>query len=182
MNSVKNGGMSLQRRQFVLGALALSGVACGFKPRGSRTAAEDVGRLFVDTDRDISIARPLREALFNRDFDLAANRDQAQVILRITEERIEERIVSVQSAGRVSEFELSHAVDVAVQRVVDGEAPTRDTEAITNRVRVTREYTYDETEVLGKENEARILRDEMRNELVLQIVLRTLASLADSVA
>ena len=50
-----------------------------------------------------------------------------------------------------------------------------------NRVEVIREYTYDETGVLGKENEARILRAEMEDELVRQIVLRTIARLAPSV-
>lgn len=175
--------MGLRRRAFLSGGLAVVVCsACGFKPRGSLTAAEDVGRVFVDSDRDISIARALRDALSSRDFELAANRDQAQVVLRLTDEQIDERIVSVQSSGRVSEFELSHAVDVAVQRIVDGTVAAEDAEQLANRIRVTREYTYDETEVLGKENEARILREEMRDELVVQIVLRTLARLADSVA
>jgi outer membrane lipopolysaccharide assembly protein LptE/RlpB len=51
-----------------------------------------------------------------------------------------------------------------------------------NRVEVIREYTYDETGVLGKENEARILRTEMETELVRQIVLRTIANLAPSIS
>ena len=46
-----------------------------------------------------------------------------------------------------------------------------------NRVEVVREYTYDQGGVLGKEDEADILREEMRRELALQIVLRTVATL-----
>jgi len=173
------------RRQFLSVSLVLlSGVAtggCGFRPRGSRQAVGDVGRVFVDADRDVSIADELRSALSSRDFELADNRDEAEVLLRVTEEQIAERIVSVQSSGRVSEFELSHAVGLVVQRVSAGSVAEVDAQGLSNRVRVTREYTFDETEVLGKENEAGILQRELRDELVTQIVLRTLASLADSI-
>lgn len=174
------------RRQFLWSSIAvltgLGASGCGFRPRGSRKAVGDVGPVFVDADRDVSIAQDLRNALVRRDFVLAENRDEAEVLLRVTDERINERTVSVQSSGRVSEFELSHGVGLVVQRVDLGELVSADSLREANRVRVTREYTYDETEVLGKENEALILRRELREELVTQVVLRTLARLADSVA
>ena len=172
-----------ERRDFlVLASLVAASVTagCGFRPRGSRVAAADVGLLLIDADPNLSIVRELSDALTRREVRLAANRDQAQVLLRVSDERIAERIVSVQSLGRVSEFELSHGVDLVVQRVVDGVVLEEDAQQQANRVRVTREYTYDETDVLGKDNEARTLREEMRAELVRQIVLRTLASLADA--
>jgi len=46
-------------------------------------------------------------------------------------------------------------------------------------VEVIREYTNDTLGVLGKEQEAQILREEMREELVRQVVLRTVATLVD---
>ncbi len=170
------------RRGFLTGLLLTAAAAaggCGFRPRGSRVAVGDLGRLFVDADRDVSIAPELRDALSGQDFQLADNRDQAEVIVRVSDEEIAERIVSLQRSGRVSEFELSHAVDLVVQRTGDGAAA--DVERQPNRIQVRREYTYDETEVLGKDNEAHTLREEMRIELVRQIVLRTLASLSESV-
>ncbi len=177
--------MAVSRRHFngsllIVATTAVAG--CGFRLRGSQMTIGDVGRVYVDADRDVSIATPLRDALVRRDFELASNRDVADVLLRVTDEQVAERIVSVQSSGRVSEFELSHAVALVVQRAASGQVFEEDAERQANVVRVTREYTYDETEVLGKENEARTLREELREELVTQIVLRTLASLADSVA
>jgi outer membrane lipopolysaccharide assembly protein LptE/RlpB len=73
-----------------------------------------------------------------------------------------------------------HAVKMLIAKSSGGLPPTYQPGQSFNRVEVTREYTYDETEVLGKENEARILRAEMKSELVRQIVLRTIASLAPS--
>ena len=64
----------------------------------------------------------------------------------------------------------------------DGKSPASSQNQNFNRVAVIREYTYDETNVLGKQNEARILRAEMKEELVRQIVLRTIATLARSVS
>lgn len=177
--------MAVSRRTFNTSLLACTVSAlgaCGFRPRGSQASLGDVGRVFVDADRGVSIAPQLRETLLRRDFELAENRDEADVLLRVTDEQVAERIVSVQSSGRVSEFELSHTVGLVVQRVEAGLISPEDAQRQANRVRVTREYTYDETEVLGKENEARILREELREALVTQILLRTLASLADSVA
>jgi len=208
------------RVRAVTRALAFGAVfaltACGFQPRGSLVALDDPGRLFLDADRALSIEEELRSALLERAFTLAPNRDAADIVLRVTDELKTQRIVSVRSTGRVSEFELAHMVSVTISRVADPAvrpaaepgappdaatapdspvAPTPDSfadgsadpalsTAVASRradqVRVTREYTYDESQVLGKENEARILRGEMSEELVRQIVLRTVASLARS--
>ena len=162
------------------GAALLAGGAlggCGFRPRGSGTAPGVGARVFVDADRGLSVLPELREALLERGFALAGNRDEADLLLRAGDESVAERIVSVQRTGRVSEYELIHEVNLLVARGVDGAPPAYAPDAVPNRVSVTREYTWDVTEVLGKENEARILKLELRRELVRQMVLRTLASL-----
>jgi len=95
-------------------------------------------------------------------------------------ERQSRRIVSVQKTGKVSEYELAHSVSMQVAQSRDQSAPIYDEGQATNRVEVIREYTYDPVGVLGKEDEADILRSEMRRELALQIVLRTVATIASS--
>lgn len=153
---------------------------CGFHPRGSVTELTDLGSIFVDTSRDLTISSDLRDALRNRAFTLAANRDEAEILLRVTGEEEKERVVSVQSTGRISELELIHAVDLQVAESIDGQPPVYDSDQVANRIEVRREYTFDETGILGKENEARILRVELRDELVRQIIIRTIASLTPS--
>jgi len=159
-------------------AAALLLGACGFVLRGSGPGLAEPGRVFVDADRDSTIARALTEALRERSFPIAGDRDAADVLLRLINERVEQRVVSVQSTGRVSELELTHAVDLVLAQSVDGAQPVYDPAALGNRVRVAREFTYDETQVLGKANEEATLREELRAELVRQIVLRTIASLS----
>lgn len=156
-------------------------VSCGFHPRGSVTRLTDLGSIFVDASQSLSIAEQLRQALTDAAFTMAANRDDADILLRLTQETQNERVVSVRSNGRVSELELSHAISMLIAQSVDDQPPAYEPDQSLNRIEVNREYTYDETGVLGKENEARILREEMEVELVRQIVLRTIASLTPSV-
>jgi len=171
------------RRRWLAGLGTAAGVAsaltgCGFVLRGSGPGLAEPGRVFIDADRDSTISRALTEALRERDFPIADNRDAADVLLRLTDERVDQRIVSVQSAGRVSELELTHSVDFVLAESIEGSAPVYDPIAPGNSVRVAREFTYDETQVLGKANEEATLRAELQAELVRQIVLRTIASLS----
>jgi len=170
-------GVGVAGRSCVVILLALL-AGCGFHPRGSVTELTDPGSIFVDASRDLTITSELRDALRDRAFTLASNRDEAEILLRVSGEEQSQRVVSVKSTGRVSELELIHAINLLIAESVDGQAPVYDSDKIANRIEVRREYTYDETGVLGKENEARILRVEMRDELVRQIILRTIASLA----
>lgn len=161
--------------------LFVSLTSCGFHPRGSFVRATDLGSIFVDTEGEVSITEEVRDALVDAAFTLADNRADASILLRLTSEAEGERVVSVRSNGRVSEIELTHAVAMFITASEDGRSPSYPPDYQTNRVAVTREYTYDETGVLGKENEARILREEMKRDLVRQIILRSVASLAPSV-
>jgi len=141
-----------------------------------------MGSIYVDAARNLSIADDIRDALTDAAFTIAPNRDEADIMLRLTDEERRERVVSVRSTGRVSELELSHTVNMLIAKSEGADDLGYSTARTLNRVEVTREYTSDETGVLGKENEARILRSEMETELVRQIVLRTIASLAPSVS
>jgi len=157
-------------------------VACGFRPRGEVISLSDPGSLFIDSDRNLSIEDELQASLRDRAFRIADNRDAADIVLRVAGERQTQRIVSVRSTGRVSEYELAHEVMLTISRPIVDTASASNSPPRADRVQVKREYTYDESQVLGKENEASILRAELRDELVRQIVLRTVASLVRSTA
>lgn len=171
--------MASTRRSFlVLATAQLCLSACGFHPRGSRTRAADRGTVFVDAEADLSIIEEIKEALSDASFSLTSNRDAASILLRLTGESVVERVVSVTGNGRISELELIHSLNMSVASSVGEEGLVQSANQNFNRVEVTREYTFDETEVLGKQNEARILREEMKRDLVRQIILRSIASLA----
>lgn len=150
--------------------------ACGFTPRGSISGASDIGAIFVDAGRSVPIADLLKQHIIDRDLTLASSRVDANILLRLTNEAQSQRILSVQSRGRVSEFELRHSVNMLVAQGKDGEPAKYDPSQRENTVTVLREYTYDEKGVLGKEDEAAILRQEMREELARHLLLRVVAT------
>jgi len=161
------------------GTLSLT-TGCGFRLRGAVTELADPGAIFIDVSRGVTLREELQAALRARELRVAQNRDVADILLRISDEQLSERIISIQSFGVVSEIELSHSVDVQLaERQELDVAPAYDPDQPSNRVEVFREYTNDTLQVLGKQLEAQILREEMREELVRQVVLRTVAALVE---
>lgn len=156
--------------------LAVALVSCGFSPRGSISGTSDIGTIFVDAPRNVPIADLLKEQIRDRDLKLASNRTTADILLRLTNEAQSQRILSVQREGRVSEFELRHSVNMLVAQGQEGQPAQYDPSQRENMVTVLREYTYDEEGVLGKEDEASILRAEMREELARHLLLRVVAT------
>jgi len=150
--------------------------ACGFTPRGSISGTTDFGAIFVDAARDVPIAALLQQEIEDNNLNLIRNRDQANILIRLTQETQTQRILSLQSTGRVSEYELRHSVNLLVVQGENNAIARYDPDQRANTVTVLREYTYDDTGVLGKEDEASILRNEMRKELARHLMLRVVAT------
>ena len=166
-------------RQTILLFTALSLLtACGFQLRGTNAQIATKANVYVDASRDSTVREELRKLLSDRSFNVVDVRDDANVLLRLAGEDQTRRIVSVQSTGKVSEYELAHSVNLQIAQSLNDAQPIYNENQPTNRVEVIREYTFDQDAVLGKEDEADILRQEMRRELALQIVLRTVATIA----
>jgi len=158
-----------------LACLVLLGSGCGFAPRGGITGSDAVGAIFVDAPRDVPVAPLLREKIAEQGLNLIANRDEANVLVRLSRERQAQRVLSVQSQGKVSEYELRHSIDMLVIKAPAGEFARYSPGLTPNRVLIRREYTFDETGVLGKEDEASILKREMQEELARTLLLRIIA-------
>jgi len=159
----------------VLAGLLLAG--CGFQMRGSQQfGSQMVGQLYLEELGTVGVLQPLRNALKAQQVQFAVTRDLADTIVILSDEILSRRVASVSASGKVSEYELLHSVGlrtvrpedgvIAGQLVLDaGNLPKLQT------VSVARDYTYDETDVLAKDDEERILRAEMREELVRHLVL-----------
>ena len=167
--------ISLIRFSLLLYLICFQLVSCGFAPRGSIAGSAPLGAIFVDATTDVPVAPLLREKISEQGLLVTFDRDKANVLVRLTREDQGQRVLSVQSEGKVSEFELRHAVSMLVIKAPDGEFARYSPGLTPNRVSVRREYTFDDTGVLGKEDEASILRREMRDELARTLLLRIIA-------
>lgn len=153
----------LQLSVLLLVAALLAG--CAFHLRGK--AGMPFGTLYLDaTSPDTPFIRELRRDLEANRVKLVDTAAQADVILNIVSEIPSKQILSLNSSGRVNEFQLFYHVSM---RAYDRQR--RDWIPAEEFV-MHRNYTYDNNNVLAMEAEETLLYQSMRSDMVQQILRR----------
>ena len=146
-------------------ALLLS--ACGFHPRGDVALPKVMGKTYIQGATPYSdLETDLRRALGNAGAQVVDTPQDATARLRILHEKFGRRVLTVAVTGKPSEYELSYMVDFEVSGA-DGK-PLLPVQSQT----LTRDFTFDEIQLLGKTNEEDLLHGEMRHEMVQSILRR----------
>ena len=145
--------------------IAMTIASCGFQLRGQ--AALPYKTLFIETPGYSLFANNLERAILSgSETKVVEDRDQAEAILKIVGESQDKRILSLSSGGKVKEFELRYRV---AYRVMDRAG--RDL-ARPGEIDLRRDMTYDDTQVLSKELEERLLYRDMTTDAVQQMLRR----------
>lgn len=138
--------------------------ACGFHLRGQ--VAMPFESLYLDAaNPNTSLIGELRRNLEASRVKLVDSADQAAVVLNIVFEIPDKQVLSLGGDGRVNEFVLHYRVSL---RAYDQQHDWIPAEEISLR----RDYTYDDTKVLAKEAEEAMLYQNMRSDMVQQIMRR----------
>ena len=144
---------------------ALTG--CGFQMRGSRSVSFDPGRVYVSEGGAAQLARELRRVFYYTGSASAGSVAAADVVVSVDNERTDRRVLSVDpTTGKVREFEMGYEAELTVRKA-DG-TPLVENE----RLVFERDYVFDETAVLGKFEEERILLNELRSDAAETILHR----------
>ena len=138
--------------------------ACGFQLRG--TAALPFETLYIPGTSGgigLDLKRNIQSGTRTRVVD---EQKLAQAVLEFTVVSSEKKILSLSGTGRVREFQLLYRVGF---RVHDGKGSEFLPASLVN---LTRDFTFNDTDVLSKElEEAQIFR-EMQADMVQQILRR----------
>ena len=164
------GSIDTTRRRLVF-AVAASGLlgACGFQLRG--TASLPFQTIYVPGATAAGIAMDLRRNIAaGTNTKVVADPKDAQAVLQFSQETREKVILSLNSAGRVSEFQLRYSVGF---RLHDDKG--RDF-VPQNVIVLTRDITFSDSDVLAKETEEQLLFRDMQSDMVQQIMRRLAAS------
>lgn len=146
--------------------------ACGWRVRGSLGVALGLPPVFVQsTDVSGELLHDLRRGLAASSVRVVEQRQEAGMVLMVKNEVRERRVLTVGADGKVNEYELQYALQYAVY---DGEGELL---APLSTIDSTRDYRFDENDVLAKDEEQRQLFDYMRTNAV-QNLLRRLQRLA----
>jgi LPS-assembly lipoprotein len=139
--------------------------ACGFQLRGH--AGMPFSTLYLNaTNPSTPFITELRRSLIASNVKLANSAEQADVILNIESEVLDKQILSLSGSGRVNEFQLYYRVSV---RAYDNQAQDWIPAEI---MEIRRDYSYDDTQILAKEQEEAMLVQSMRTDMVQQIIRR----------
>jgi LPS-assembly lipoprotein len=144
-------------------ALAIALSACGFKLRGQQTFPFETISVPLTTPLGIELQRNIEAA--STQTKLVPSVTDADAVLSILTEQQEKWILSLNTQGRVQEYQLRYRVVFRVASAKGGDyiPPTS--------VVLTRDITYNQ-QVLAKETEEAQLYREMRSDMVQQIMRR----------
>ena len=146
------------RNQFLMMLAIISLIACGFQLRGGIEANFDSISI---NGGSAGFVKQLKKRL--RQSSIAVLPTDGEVKLEILDDLLNKRILSLNSDGRISEYELNYRVSYRVK----GKNNSEWGQLINNEVR--RQYTYDDENVVAKALEEEKLINGMRDELIRTI-------------
>ena len=157
-------------RKFGLFLIILLITSCGFQLRVAKNLPIEMDRTYISTEDEYSIFyRQLKKGLHERGVEVVESPVDATAVFNILKEDTGQRVLSVSGRNVVREYEVFYRIFYSIQ--------TKDKLIKSPQEEIlTRDYTYDETLVLGKEREENLLREAIADDLV-RIILMKLASL-----
>ena len=120
-------------------------------------------------ERNTQFHRELRRQLMAAGVNIVDSPDNATAIFSITVDRTGQRVVSVSTRNVPTEYQVFYRVGYAL---TSGEKILLSPQDVT----FTRDYTYDETLVLGKAHEEDLMREAIVGDLV-RTILKQLSTL-----
>ena len=149
-------------------ALALLAAGCGFQLRG--TADVPFQKIYV-YGANSGIALDLKRQLeAGTNATVLNNPAEADAVLVFTQELRDKEILSLTGTGRVREFRLNYRVGFRLHDGKGGDFLPQNT------ITLSRDVTFNDSEVLAKEAEEQLLFRDMQADMVQQIMRRIAAA------
>jgi LPS-assembly lipoprotein len=155
-------------RKLLAAALFVALAGCGFQLRG--TADVPFETLYLPNSNSgiaLDLKRNIQSGTRAKVVD---DPKTAQAILQFTEESRNKEILSLTGTGRVREFQLRYRVAF---RVHDGKGGEYVPQSV---IQLTRDVTFNDSEILAKEAEEQLLFRDMQSDMVQQIMRRLAAA------
>lgn len=151
--------------------LAVFGIsACGFQLRGEPTIPPQMSRTYIAANDEYSLFyRRFREELSRAGVEVVDSMAESSAVFSILTDDTDQRVLSVSARNVPREYEVYYTIYYSVDS-------DDETMMAPQTLTLTRDYTYDETLVLGKAKEEQLLREAIVDDLV-RIVLKQLSSL-----
>jgi LPS-assembly lipoprotein len=154
------------RRLNVVFLLALTLSACGYQLRG--VADLSFKKLYIQ-GAPLSISKDLKRSLKTNGIQVVDNAEQADLLLELLSEANEKQILSLSGTGVVREYELNYRASFRTR------APANPIWSAPQTVQTRRNYSYNDSALLGKAEEEARLNLDMHNDAVREVLRRLTA-------
>ena len=163
-------GLAPFAAKWALAPFLLVLTACGFHLQGRQPLPQSFTYTFIDTkDEQTDFVQDLRKALLANGSKVIRTKGSSGATISVHDDELTEKILSVSARNIPTEYELIYRVKFSV--VADGKTLIDQEE-----VSASRDFSFDETQLLAKEREQEILREGLARDLVA-LVMRRFAAL-----
>ncbi len=159
--------MSMLIRFLIVAAMALLVASCGFQLRGEAQLPASLNQTALLVPDDTSpFVRELQLMLRANGIELGKQAGEGWASLQVYDERLRREALTIAGDARVREFILIFEVDFSLTGP-DGQVMIeRETR------RLTRDYSFDEQEILAATREEEFLRDNLRKSMASSLIRR----------
>lgn len=148
----------------LIGSLLLS--ACGFQLRG--LAQLSFHNIYIQGST-LSMSKELKKSLETNGVKVVTDSEDAELMLELLSEETDKRILSIGGDGKVSEYALSYQVSFRTRAATNplwGEVQT---------VQTSRNFSYNDANLLGKADEEAMLISDMHKDAMRELLRRLTA-------
>jgi len=155
-----------QFKNIFLLILVVSISACGYQLRGKIDLPEGLKSIYLQGGSR-QLKKIIKKTLRSSGGQLVGTVDDAGLIIHVVKEKMDRRVMSLSSTGRANEYELIYKLDFTLLDK-EGKALSK-----LQRIEISKHYFNNQDEVLGKNNEEEVIREEMYRKSVQSIVNRS---------
>ena len=137
--------------------------SCGFHMRGMRGMTEISFKTISLEGKELSFTKNLKQILKSNKVAIVSPTENPELRIELMSEESEKRILSLSGQGLVREFEIFYRVRYRI-KTSDSEIWSQE-----NIIETRKDFTYSDSNLIGKEEEERQLNEAMRNEAITNL-------------
>jgi LPS-assembly lipoprotein len=148
---------------FLLVTLLLS--ACGYHLRGAVDLPKELKSVYLQGESP-ELHEQFSKSMASSSGKLLSSQDKAGIVIRFFDEKMTRRVLSLSARGRANDFELDYRLEYEFANAANAILMPRQV------MEVKREYFNDQQDIIAKDNEETVIRNEMYQQAVRIIINR----------
>ena len=145
-------------------AMLLFVSACGYHLRGQVELSEAMKNIALQSASG-NLVSAMKQLLRGSNAKVVSRLDEASLVVKVQEERMQRRVLSLDSTGRANEFELTYRLTYQLRN--DKGKPLSEKPL---QIELYRSYFNNQVDILAKNNEETVIREELYQQAAKRIL------------